>query len=99
MKVLNKKQAEDFFRDVVENEFGSADLWLSGSREYLINGHMIKDWRGHSSHAVLWYIPETDSWIVVNLQPVCYWAIMKDGLLQKYVDSFDYAMHKCGYDS
>lgn len=97
MRYLNKKQAMDFFRDIVRNEYGSFDIEMNGGETVMINGHVVRDWRGHSMNGVLWYDEETDSWSATNLSPHAYWAIMKDGMIVRFVDSVDYALHRCGF--
>ena len=98
MRYLNKRQATEFFNDIISDEFGSFALWLKEAEAVMINGHVVKDWRDHSSHAVLWYNEETDSWSVTNLNPSCYWAIMEDGFVTRFVGSLEYALHRCGFE-
>ena len=96
MRYLNQEQAREFFEEIVENEWGSFDVWLNDGETVMINGHVVRDWRGHSSHAVLWYDEDTDSWSATILNPHSYWAIMEDGMITKFVGSLDYALHRCG---
>lgn len=97
MRYLSKKQAMEFFKEIVGNEYGSFDLELNGGETVMINGHVVRDWRSHTRHGVLWYNVETDSWSVMNLSPEAYWAIMEEGMIVKFVNSLDYAMHRCGF--
>lgn len=96
MRYLNAEQAKEFFQDVISDEFGSFAMWLKESEAVMINGHIVKDWRNHSSHAVIWYDEETDSWSVTNLNPVSYWMIHDDSMKVRFVDSLEYALHRCG---
>ena len=96
MKYLNENQAKEFFQDVISDEFGSFALWLKEAEAVMINGHIVKDWRDHSAHAVMWYDEETDTWSVTNLNPASYWAIREDGFIVKFVNSLDYALRRCG---
>ena len=96
MRYLNAEQAKEFFQDVISDEFGSFAMWLKESEAVMINGHIVKDWRDHSSHAVVWYDEETDSWSVTNLNPVSYWMIHDESTTVRFVDSLGYALHRCG---
>lgn len=93
MRALSEKQARAFFREIIESAVPRSD-----AGEVLINGRIVKDWRAHSPHAVRWYDIMRDEWSTTNLMPSSMWAIEQDGAIIRFVNSLDYAMHKCGFE-